>query len=257
MMLDLNDLSGEPEQLERNDSRKFTAREDDGTGLYYYRARYYKPALGRFLSEDPLDVWGGDVNLYAYVRDNPPNRFDKLGLQMGFEMAWGLTPHSSGELEAWQRIGDKIRVPDYYSGTINVVIPNPYTVGLVSWSGQITIDRCGVVYLAPIGLSGGYSTPISGSMTAGWLNRCEVPNELIMQQFLVQNSFGISGGYWLGGGETYVPGSGWATELGFYTPQFGGSWHYSKLIGGFISPSSYGSGWDPLTVNVWYNVTSP
>jgi RHS repeat-associated protein len=33
---------------------KFTGREDDGTGLYYYRARYYHPALGRFVSEDPL-----------------------------------------------------------------------------------------------------------------------------------------------------------------------------------------------------------
>jgi RHS repeat-associated protein len=33
---------------------KYTGREDDGTGLYYYRARYYHPALQRFVSEDPI-----------------------------------------------------------------------------------------------------------------------------------------------------------------------------------------------------------
>ncbi len=31
-------------------------REDDGTGLYYYRARYYVPVPGWFISEDPLGL---------------------------------------------------------------------------------------------------------------------------------------------------------------------------------------------------------
>jgi RHS repeat-associated protein len=35
---------------------KYTGREDDGTGLYYYRARYYDPELRRFVSSDPLDL---------------------------------------------------------------------------------------------------------------------------------------------------------------------------------------------------------
>ena len=33
---------------------QYTGRENDGTGLYYYRARYYHPSLQRFLSEDPM-----------------------------------------------------------------------------------------------------------------------------------------------------------------------------------------------------------
>ena len=38
---------------------QFTGRENDGNGLYYYRARYYSPALGRFISEDPAGVGVG------------------------------------------------------------------------------------------------------------------------------------------------------------------------------------------------------
>jgi RHS repeat-associated protein len=60
-------------------SFKFTAREDDGTGLHYYRARYYQPALGRFLSEDPLDMVDGPNN-YLYITDDPMNLTDVLGL---------------------------------------------------------------------------------------------------------------------------------------------------------------------------------
>lgn len=35
-------------------SYQYTGRENDGTGIYYYRARYYHPGLQRFISEDPL-----------------------------------------------------------------------------------------------------------------------------------------------------------------------------------------------------------
>ena len=60
----------------------FTGREwDREIGLYYYRARYYDPKAGRFPSKDPIGFGGGDVNLYAYVRNNPVNLTDPLGLQ--------------------------------------------------------------------------------------------------------------------------------------------------------------------------------
>jgi RHS repeat-associated protein len=43
-------------------------------GLYYMRARYYDPNVGRFISEDPMGFGGGDVNLFAYVNSvgKPP-----------------------------------------------------------------------------------------------------------------------------------------------------------------------------------------
>ncbi len=58
----------------------FTGRENDGAGTYYYRARYYSPILQRFISEDPIGFVGRDFNLYAYVKNNPTNDFDPLGL---------------------------------------------------------------------------------------------------------------------------------------------------------------------------------
>jgi RHS repeat-associated protein len=59
---------------------QYTGRENDGTGLYYYRARYYHPGLQRFISEDPIGFAGEDVNPYAYVRNNPLGNRDPLGL---------------------------------------------------------------------------------------------------------------------------------------------------------------------------------
>ncbi len=59
----------------------FTGRElDAGTGLYYYRARTYDAATGRFLQRDPIGFAGGDMNLYGYVLNNPVNTLDPLGL---------------------------------------------------------------------------------------------------------------------------------------------------------------------------------
>jgi len=61
-------------------SYQFTGRENDATGLYYYRARYYHPALGRFISEDPLGMMSGDANVYVYGRNSSLNLIDPSGM---------------------------------------------------------------------------------------------------------------------------------------------------------------------------------
>jgi RHS repeat-associated protein len=62
---------------------KFTGKElDDSTGLYYYVARYYDPALGRFISADPTIQRPHDpqdLNRYAYCRNNPVRYTDPTG----------------------------------------------------------------------------------------------------------------------------------------------------------------------------------
>jgi RHS repeat-associated protein len=58
----------------------YTGRElDSETGLYYYRARYYSPSLGRFLQRDPVGYLIGS-NLYTYTYNSPVNLTDPLGL---------------------------------------------------------------------------------------------------------------------------------------------------------------------------------
>jgi RHS repeat-associated protein len=60
----------------------FTGRElDPELGLYYYRARYYDAAIGRFISEDPSRFRSGDANLYRYVGNDPVNYRDPFGLK--------------------------------------------------------------------------------------------------------------------------------------------------------------------------------
>jgi len=58
----------------------FTGRRlDSETGLYYYRFRYYKSEVGRFLQPDPIGYTGG-LNLYTYLGNNPLNWVDPRGL---------------------------------------------------------------------------------------------------------------------------------------------------------------------------------
>ncbi len=76
---------------------QFTGRENDGTGLYDYRARYYHPQLQRFISEDPLG-FGGGVNLAAYAANSPAVYGDALGLKPGprFGKPGGKGPGGKG-----------------------------------------------------------------------------------------------------------------------------------------------------------------
>ena len=103
---------------------RFTGqRLDDATGLYYYGARYYDPALGRFISPDPLPpVPGGcppaggrgvpepgnpqALNRYAYVYNNPLRYTDPTGHFSEDEICtyWGYC----SEEEARAALGEEL-----------------------------------------------------------------------------------------------------------------------------------------------------
>lgn len=58
----------------------FTGRElDEESGLYYYRARYYDAAVGRFMAPDSFGIRGGDANLFRYVNNRPTDSTDPSG----------------------------------------------------------------------------------------------------------------------------------------------------------------------------------
>ncbi len=63
----------------------YTSREwEKELGTYFYRARYYDPEMGRFLSEDPIGFGGGDINIYRYVYNSSTNYSDPFGYKVKF-----------------------------------------------------------------------------------------------------------------------------------------------------------------------------
>jgi RHS repeat-associated protein len=100
---------------------QFTGRENDGTGLYYYRARYYDPLAGRFISEDPVRFAGGDVNwfvyadsvgkplmetsAYLYAGNNPVNKIDPFGLYWEYAQSTGQLTYVDNQTGARTPIG--------------------------------------------------------------------------------------------------------------------------------------------------------
>lgn len=58
----------------------YTGRErDEETGLHFYRARYYDPVAGRFISEDPIGFQAEDANLNRYVKNKSTYSKDPTG----------------------------------------------------------------------------------------------------------------------------------------------------------------------------------
>jgi len=71
---------------------------DAESSLYYNRLRYYDPAAGRFISEDPIGFAGGDGNLYRYVGNSPLDFTDPMGLSVISTLSNAFS-HVSGFVE--------------------------------------------------------------------------------------------------------------------------------------------------------------
>lgn len=125
---------------------QYTGRENDGTGLYYYRARYYDPQLKRFTQSDPIGL-GGGINTYAYVNGNPVSYYDPYGL-----WAWG-DPIPQGAVDFSAGFGDTL------------------SFGLTNWArNQMgtngAVNKCSGYYTAGEVAGVAVDTVIGGG--AGW-----------------------------------------------------------------------------------------
>ncbi len=218
---------------------QYTGRENDGTGLYYYRARLYSPQLNRFLSEDPNGQLLTTTNLYAYVDNNPITFIDPLGLDKG--RSGGdliVKPRSSPDLcGAGGQRGRSwfypypIPNPDYVVGTLNLPLPWFPAVG-VSLKG--TVDQNGRVYFAP-GLQAGIPPRVSGSVAGGYLPTAgRTPTSRELESFNTRLTFGAAVGAVAGLGFTWSPwaepGKTVALEPGIYSPQAGVGANYAWLV---------------------------
>ncbi len=133
----------------------FTGRERDLlTGLLYYRARFYDPQLGRFISEDPIGLAGG-INSFAYVGNNPVLYRDPSGL-CPQDTGQGLNP-----VEGEKRWNDCMNryLPEAYPGGRNK--PTGQAVGAANLaSGESTNESA--LLLAIIAKESGFSPAPTG-----------------------------------------------------------------------------------------------
>ena len=104
-------------------------------GLYYMRARYYDPTVGRFISEDPIGFAGGTVNLYEYAQNNPVTRIDPSGQEF---FLVGQDNILLGRPPAWVRPPSQEFVPPRVS--VPRVTPDPIPRPVIEPPPQIIPD---------------------------------------------------------------------------------------------------------------------
>lgn len=136
----------------------FTSREyDPATGLQYNRARWYDPAAGRWMSEDPLGFAAGDANVSRYVHNSSVYVSDPSGLRDPDENEkWptGPRPPWGGDQSDWDKYYNPTPTPTdweriymlemneemrrYLEGlqTTVAAAPNGATIEYIDWFGE-------------------------------------------------------------------------------------------------------------------------
>lgn len=100
----------------------FAGREwDADSGLYYNRARYYDPELGRFISVDPIGFNSGDFNLYRYAANRPVSANDPLGTVTAVEYAILEVAEALNDIGEYCNLA--FGVAQLYSHIISNVVP--------------------------------------------------------------------------------------------------------------------------------------
>ena len=121
----------------------YTGREwDKDIGLYYYRARYYDPEIGRFITQDPIGFAGGDLNLYGYVQQNPVNFMDSDGLWAQSVVAGGVAGTIVGGITIITELGKGASI---YNAAVTASISGVTTAVSVG----LTASGVGALYAGP------------------------------------------------------------------------------------------------------------
>jgi len=118
------------------------------SGLYYFIARYYDPALYRFLSPDPVDVPGvarydfQRWNKYGFARDNPISYLEANGL-LALKISWNIINIEAGKSLSSYHINH-----DMIPYAFTVILPGDLNIE-ISESKDISITVTFTTFILP------------------------------------------------------------------------------------------------------------
>jgi len=185
-------------------SFQYTGRENDGAGIYFYRARYHRPEASRFTAEDPIGFAGGGFNLYLYARANPVRFNDPTGLKTWIyaqtSLGGGLGPLAaeggsyflidpfSGEVYGWNYVGGGVGLgfggaaqlqAGIYTGPEDPTQISNWGLevsGLAAAGKGASFSIVGTSFFGNgeggwgLGAAGGAGASISGTVTRSWFS---------------------------------------------------------------------------------------
>jgi RHS repeat-associated protein len=122
----------------------FQGREYDyELNLYYFRARYYCPIMGRFLQTDPMG-YQDSMNLYQGFNMNPLNFLDPWGLEKVIVAAFKAVGGPRQSQEAGRYDQTPTKAGEFIIGTKPFLYSNPnsrYPYSIIPWNTQIRVNR--------------------------------------------------------------------------------------------------------------------
>ncbi len=159
-VLGVYDASGLPianQQSQIGNRYLFQGREYSWrTCLYSFRARWYDPITGRFISKDPVEELGG-LNQYAFVQNEPVRRKDPLGL------VWGT--------------GNPICGPGGCVGPSAPYLPNPWNPGSFIWQpGNFPDPHIGSCLMTLLSIAINMGPGRASGPQAHCVSACQVAN---------------------------------------------------------------------------------
>ena len=176
---------------------RFTGqRFDPETGLYFYRARYYHPGIGRFAETDPVG-YGPDVNWYNAFGNDPTDKTDPTGL------ADPITLEDLG----YSHFGPTIATPSEVHAMTHPNVHVTVTVGGQGPGGSVSrgvsIDKYGIHQIVTTG-TGVYTPGVGVTATVGGGNSPQDGSKAI----------DLSAGGTIGGTISINPDSGKIEDMG-------------------------------------------
>jgi RHS repeat-associated protein len=180
---------GQTEQIgpdATNNTSQYTSRENDNTGLYFYRARYYDPVLKRFISEDPIGLAGGH-NMHGFVGGNPISYNDPTG-----NCPWCFSAVVGGIVGGGFNLLNQLSGDKPINWTSVAIATGSGAIGGATgaWVGQVSKSLGSAFFVN--GVAGAGINLAAGALDN--LANCKPYEENALNNLLIGAAFGSAGG---------------------------------------------------------------